>query len=229
MELSKKLEIDEDHWRYYLMRIRPETQDSSFQWEEFLNITRGELSFKIGNLVNRCMTMTYKYLKADENNMIELRYSLMDDDTKNKIKEIVAEYHKSFNDFKFRNALMCLGAISELGNAFIQKHNIWDVCSKNINDGTNFLGTTAYIISIMITLMTPFMPRKSEALSKNFIHNPVTLTCKLTNTNYNIPFKQMDYELIKELDNKCKESIKEEKKNKKNKKKNIQKSQSPSK
>lgn len=208
MEISNSLNINEDYWRYYLMHIRPENHDSSFNWEDFYNVLRGELAFKIGNFINRCMTMTYKYL-VPQNGYIETKFdfSTLDekDITFSKIVKIVTEYISNFKQFKLRDALICANAMSKLGNSFIQRYTVWNVCREFPEKCCNLLGCINYMVCILIKLLSPFIPKKCETLKKNFV-NDVDIqnilhvgSVKLSNDNYDIPFKQMNFDKIKEL------------------------------
>lgn len=208
IKISERLQIDENYWRYYLMRIRPENHDSSFNWEDFFHIVRGELAFKIGNFINRCMTMSYRYIEP-HNGFIETKFNFndLDEDTNTfaKIVNITTEYIFNFKQYKFKDALLCANSLAELGNGFIQKYTIWNVCKEDINNGSNLLGCANYITSVLIKLLSPFMPNKYETLSKNFIHNVdiqnilSTGSVNISNDNYEIPFKPMDIKIIKEL------------------------------
>ena len=45
--------IEADIWRFYLLYIRPETQDSSFSWEDLAQKNNNELLNNFGNFINR--------------------------------------------------------------------------------------------------------------------------------------------------------------------------------
>lgn len=209
VKISERLEIDEDYWRYYLMRIRPETGDASFNWEEFYHLTRSDLSYKIGNLMNRCVAMSYKYYPPTdaEENVITFRYEWPCPTDFDDVKGIVDDYHKAFSRFKFRDALACVIRLAEFGNGFIQKYTLWTLCRETPAEGSATLGTACYVIRILIELMTPFMPRKAERLKTNFIadadlndmEHSRAGTIRVTNTGYGLPFPQMNPEIIKEL------------------------------
>lgn len=194
ISISNKLNIDADYWRYYLVHIRPETKDSNFSWNEFMMIVKSELAFKIGNFINRCISMSYKYFKSNDENYIEFKYNFeLDDFTK--INDIVLNYIQNFNNFKLRDALYCITSLSEFGNQFIQRYEIWNICREDLKLGSNLMGCMNYLVCILIKLMEPIMPNKAETLSKNFNANIdlknilYTGSVKVTNTNYVIPFK----------------------------------------
>ena len=41
-------------WRYYLLSIRPEQQDTDFKWSDLAARNNSELMANVGNFVNRC-------------------------------------------------------------------------------------------------------------------------------------------------------------------------------
>lgn len=45
--------IPSDVWRFYLLYVRPETQDSSFSWADLATKNNSELLNNLGNFVNR--------------------------------------------------------------------------------------------------------------------------------------------------------------------------------
>ena len=45
-----------DYWRYFLMATRPETKDSNFSWEIFIEKTNADLNDTFGNFVHRTLT-----------------------------------------------------------------------------------------------------------------------------------------------------------------------------
>ncbi|CDW57407.1 methionine tRNA ligase, cytoplasmic [Trichuris trichiura] len=50
---AQETSIPADIWRFYLLYIRPETQDSSFNWTDFALKVNSELSNNLGNFINR--------------------------------------------------------------------------------------------------------------------------------------------------------------------------------
>jgi methionyl-tRNA synthetase len=52
--------IEVDSWRYYLLRVRPESFDSEFSWTDFAQKNNKELLNSIGNLVQRVLKYSHK-------------------------------------------------------------------------------------------------------------------------------------------------------------------------
>lgn len=50
---AQRSEIEADVYRFYLAYIRPETQDSNFNWVDLATKNNSELLNNLGNFVNR--------------------------------------------------------------------------------------------------------------------------------------------------------------------------------
>ena len=55
---AKGTDIPADVYRFYLLYIRPETQDSAFNWADFVMKHNSELLNNLGNFVNRVLMFT---------------------------------------------------------------------------------------------------------------------------------------------------------------------------
>jgi methionyl-tRNA synthetase len=195
IELSKLLNIDEDYWRYYLIRIRPETKDANFSWIEFINLIKGELCSKIGNYINRCISLMTKYFPNEE-----FIYS-----EENKLSNIMAEYIEKYDllmeSFKFRDSLITTLEVADYGNNLLQTTAPWNVYTKEKNkDKTKQILTEAiYICNILLNLLEPIMPKTCEKILKNIITQKIENKCisfKINSTNYKIPFIQLEAKIV---------------------------------
>lgn len=196
MEISSKLEITEDYFRYYLIRTRPEIRDTSFSWQEFRAVVQAELVNKIGNLINRCFTLT----KNNGNTNCDIKYDFkkMSDVTIfETIQQIVNNYHEFFENYKYKDAVGCIVKLAEFGNEVIHKYRVWDLLKISYENGLNLLECLNFIVCLIIKLLTPIIPRKCEQLSKNFICNIDLLNLRQNGTlqviiqNYELPFKMI--------------------------------------
>lgn len=209
IEISKKLNLNEDYWRYYITKIRPENKDSSFNWNEFFMVILKDLIGNIGNYINRCVSLTNKVSNKTQ----------YEPQAYEEILKIICNYEAYFEKFKFRKALdQCL-LLSSYGNEYLQEKKPW----KNINENTNFiLGKANMIAYILITLLSPIIPRTSNNLLKVFIPDVKVKTindlkemllkpCAITidNSQYQLPFKLANKMTIKTLMNNLRDILSE--------------------
>lgn len=52
---AKDTGIPADVFRFYLLYVRPETQDSTFSWTDFVTKNNSELLNNLGNFINRVL------------------------------------------------------------------------------------------------------------------------------------------------------------------------------
>jgi methionyl-tRNA synthetase len=201
-ELSKLLGIDEDYWRYYLIKIRPETKDSNFSWNEFVTLIRGELCYKVGNYVNRCICLSDKYFPNetftfDPNNLETQTIT-------NFLAPKIAVYCYYLDNNKMRDALSIVLEIADLGNGHLQEYQPWNLIKTNKEQTKTILANSLYIAYIMLKLFSPFIPRKAETLLKNIVaqreYNVFReidkLDFKIDKTDYRMPFNQITMQQV---------------------------------
>lgn len=52
-DMAKDTGIPADIWRFYLLYLRPEGQDSAFSWSDLMLKNNSELLNNLGNFINR--------------------------------------------------------------------------------------------------------------------------------------------------------------------------------
>ncbi|NXY87643.1 SYMC protein, partial [Alcedo cyanopectus] len=60
-DMAQETGIPADTWRFYLLSVRPECQDSSFSWHDLLLKTNSELLNNLGNFINRAGMFVCKF------------------------------------------------------------------------------------------------------------------------------------------------------------------------
>lgn len=121
---ARETGIAADIWRFYLLYIRPESQDSNFSWDDFMTKNNSELLNNVGNFVNRALVFVSNNFDG-----IVPEMNLTDDD-----KQIVAAinleikaYLELLSGAKLRDGLRHLLNISRLGNQHIQATKPWEL------------------------------------------------------------------------------------------------------
>ena len=162
--ISEKFGIDEDYWRYYLLKIRPETSDSTFDFESFCEVIKGELAQKIGNLMNRILAMSKKYYSKTV-----LRYDFTNfTDCHNSLKTIFENYIVAFDKFSYHEAIVLLNRVAEIGNEYINKNVVYNVCKEKPVENEHVMGNLMFIAWLFSELAEPIMPKKSQRIKTNF-------------------------------------------------------------
>lgn len=172
--LSNHFNIDEDYWRYYLIKIRPESTDSSFEFKGFCDTIRGELAQKIGNLLNRILCMTKSFYNYDNNNNVVLNYDFTNfEDKFVKLKELFNSYQNAFEHFNYHESVTIINRIAEIGNEWINEQQVYNICKKGSTETSHLLGNCAFIMWLFSELAEPIMPNKALKI-KQYMH-PIQL------------------------------------------------------
>lgn len=190
IKISQQFEIDEDYWRYYLIKIRPENADSTFDFKGFCDVIKGELAQKIGNLLNRLLFMTKTYYGCDENNNTILSYDFSNFAEKmNKLKEIVRDYQLSFDNFHYHEIIILINKIAELGNEWINEHEVYNICKDGNKAMEHFLGNAVFIMWLFAELAEPIMPKKSKTIKNHM--SPIDVSSDII-----VTFDEIDQTLL---------------------------------
>jgi|SaaInlStandDraft_6_1057023.scaffolds.fasta_scaffold03734_2 methionyl-tRNA synthetase len=163
MQMSKLLDIDEDYWRYYLIKLRPENSDSVFTFSGFCDVIKGELAQKMGNLINRGYVMCNKYYNKPEVNYDFTNFPVIDD-----LLLLINTYVESINSFSFRGFVNVMNRIVEIGNSWIELHKLYNVCKDFPVENEHLMGNLLFIIWLFAEVAEPVMPTKSKKIKTYF-------------------------------------------------------------
>jgi methionyl-tRNA synthetase len=165
IKISDRLDIDEDYWRYYLLRIRPETDDSSFTVEHFCEVIKGELAQKIGNLVNRTLML----IKQIYGQIPIIKYDFtLHPEKLIKMNDILVQYIESFDKFAFRNVITIINTLASIGNKWYAETSLSTTCKSDPEKYEYLAGNAAYIVWLLSELCEPIMPKKSAQMKRHF-------------------------------------------------------------
>ncbi|XP_053976451.1 methionine--tRNA ligase, cytoplasmic [Hylaeus volcanicus] len=205
--------IPADVWRFYLAFVRPETQDSNFNWVDLATKNNSELLNNFGNFVNRALVFTERYFDSKIPSM-----ELQEDDLTLLVlaQRELSSYIQALEQAKLRDGLRHVLAISKHGNQYMQFQEPW-VKIKGTDDDKKRAGTVVGICCnlacLLSALLSPFMPNTSRELrsqlgldSSNYGYIPDVIT-NILSTGHKIGkpsplFKKMEDKDVETLRNK---------------------------
>ncbi len=155
---------DADTIRFYVTAVMPETSDSDFLWDDFVQRNNGELVGVWGNLSHRVLSFTYKHFKEipAPGELAAIDQELLDKaragfDT---VGELLSACH-------FRAAMgEALGIAREV-NRYLEVKAPWTQIKSDRAAAATTLYVALQAIDALKVLFAPFLPFSSEALHKS--------------------------------------------------------------
>ena len=151
-----------DYWRYFLMATRPETKDTNFSWEMFIEKVNADLNDTFGNFIHR----TLKFINTQFNSEVPKPSHLDKNDerilkTLEKKTETIA---KEIEDCRLQSAANNVMSISRMGNQYLNEKEPWNVIKKDRNKAANTIYVVSQIVKALAVVSAPFIPFAAEEL-----------------------------------------------------------------
>lgn len=153
---------DPDPLRYYLTAVMPETRDSDWSWQGYVDRNNSELVSNWGNLVNRVLNMTKRYFKGEVPDPGELTKQ----DT-----ALLAAIDTGFDSVgalydacKFRQAVQEILRLSSLVNQYLEETSPWSTAKTDMQATARSLNTALQAINGLKIMWAPILPFTSQQL-----------------------------------------------------------------
>lgn len=161
-DTAKNTDIPSEIWRYYLLANRPESSDSNFSWDDFMDKNNSELRDNVGNFINRAL----KFVASNFDSKIPAQGELTEDDKK--FVDAVSEHIKTFitdlDKMKIRDGLKTILAISALGNKYTQDNQPWKLIKSDPTRCGTVIFLTANLVKTLVPLIEPYMPTLADKI-----------------------------------------------------------------
>jgi len=146
----------------YLTATAPESRDTEFSWEDFVERNNNELVATWGNLGNRMLSFAYKRFDGKVPEPGEL-----DDEDRALLEKVEAGFETVgdlYNTCKFHAALGEALALAREANGYLDRKAPW----FQIKEDKQAAATTVYVILRVIdnlkTLLSPILPHTAQKL-----------------------------------------------------------------
>lgn len=160
---AQDTEIPSDIWRFYLMYIRPESQDSVFSWNDLMSKNNSELLNNLGNFINRAIAFCEKNFAGKIGDASKLETPL-DRLFVAQITHELQAYTEAMDRVKLRDGLKCVLRMSRYGNQFLQLKQPWAKYKSSDADRADAEVSIALALNLVYLLslvLQPFMPSTS--------------------------------------------------------------------
>ena len=155
--------FDPDALRYYVTVVMPETSDSDFLWDDFVQRNNGELVAVWGNLAHRVLSFTHKHFgevpQPGALGAVDL--------------ELLAKVGAGFDAVgaqlagcHFRSALSDAFALAREVNRYLEVKSPWSQLKVDREAAATTLYVALQAIDMLKTMLAPFLPFSSEKLHR---------------------------------------------------------------
>ena len=161
-------QYDPDALRYYLSINMPETHDTDFRWEEFVDRVNNELIGTYGNFVHRVMTLTHRLPSQGTNPLSEFDAPADHQDKMDEVQKLISSAIDSMEKQRFKEALRSIMGIAQMGNSLLQQAAPWKfIDAEDSDDRKSSLSVLALswrLCKCLAVCMRPFVPFSSDRL-----------------------------------------------------------------
>lgn len=202
-----------DYWRYVLMSIAPESNDSDFNFERFALAVNKDLNDTLGNFVSRSIALIHKYFdgKLPEADLSDPDLSALEA----RCLEQVQALDATLSDREFRQAAQALRALWVEGNEFISQRQPWMHAKTDLAHAGTTLNICVHLIKTFAHASAPIMPSAAlrlmesigSALAPESLAVSEALSLNCLPAGHQLPerqqlFNKVDMDHVKELDQK---------------------------
>ncbi|KAK5938254.1 methionine--tRNA ligase mes1 [Knufia obscura] len=175
---AKETGVPPDVWRYYLLKNRPESSDTQFEWQSFIDGNNSELLANLGNFVNRMIKLINAKFDGtipefDSGNLPESFNPHLEEVT-NCLKEYLAEMEA----VHLRSGLEKAMRLSSAGNGLIQAFKLDNALIANDPAlAAAVVGTAINLIYLTSAVFEPYLPATCrsirEQVNADFLQIPL--------------------------------------------------------
>jgi methionyl-tRNA synthetase len=169
-EYLKDFPDQQDLLRYVLCANAPEAKDNDFTWKDFQTRVNSELSGNLGNFVNRAFVMMHKLCAGRVPKLHEDALNEIDKAIINDIENAKVLVEANLENYKFREALSEIMALSAKGNKYLQVNEPWNLVKtleanpENQKRIDNCIHLSLQICANLAILINPFLPFTAQKM-----------------------------------------------------------------
>lgn len=149
-----------DYWRYYLLTIVPESNDSDFVFSGFAATINKDLADVLGNFVSRFEALLKRYwdgcipdFEPDD------EFALHEKCTK-----IVRDFEMNLESLSYRKAMHSLRCLWSLGNEYFTTTEPWKLVKSNPDKASSIIVASYCLLRLIAVISSPIIPETSKRL-----------------------------------------------------------------
>ncbi|XP_073986034.1 methionyl-tRNA synthetase 1 isoform X2 [Rhodnius prolixus] len=163
---AKDTGIPSDIFRFYLLYIRPESQDTNFSWADLAMKNNTELLNNLGNFILRSLAFAEKFLNSEVPSVV------LDSEEQKLLGYISLElkgYISSLEKGHLRDGIKYILNISRHGNHYMQSLKAWVLIKGDEKDkkkAASGIGLLCNVVCLISSLLQPYMPTVVDTVAK---------------------------------------------------------------
>lgn len=162
---AKETGVPPDVWRYFLVKNRPESSDTQFEWQSFIDGNNSELLANLGNFVNRMIKLINAKFDGtipefDPDNLPESFNTHLEEITSS-LKSYLSEMEAVHLRFGLRDAMR----LSSAGNGLIQAFRLDNaLIASDPALAAAVVGTAINLIYLTSAIFEPYLPATCRSI-----------------------------------------------------------------
>lgn len=170
-------DLGADALRYFVLREIPLGQDGDFSYDALLNRYHSELGNDLGNLLNRTLSMTEKFMEGMVSSQTDIPSGVSDP---NRIEEralaVVAQVEHALEEMQPAAALTALFDLVRTTNAYLEQQAPFRLAKTNLPAAKYVLYQALESLRWLGMMLAPFMPERAEELRRQLgLKDPETV------------------------------------------------------
>ncbi|MCW4047480.1 MAG: methionine--tRNA ligase [Candidatus Bathyarchaeota archaeon] len=151
-----------DYWRFFLIATRPESRDSNFSWDFFVEKINADLNDTFGNFIHRTLTFINSQFSGEIPKPTKL--TAEDESILQAVREKVESAAQDLEAAKLQSAANTLVSISRVGNQYLNDKEPWNLVKTDKEKAATVLYVSAQIVKAIAVVSAPFIPGTAEQL-----------------------------------------------------------------
>uniref|UniRef100_A0A671PGG8 Methionine--tRNA ligase, cytoplasmic n=1 Tax=Sinocyclocheilus anshuiensis TaxID=1608454 RepID=A0A671PGG8_9TELE len=165
-DMAKDTGIPSDVWRFYLLYLRPEGQDSAFSWSDMALKNNSELLNNLGNFINRAGMFVSKFFDGCVPEML-----LNEDDNR-----LIAQVR-----WELKQYIQLLDKVSMYLHVSVRLRDVSMCLCRRQRAGT-VTGVSVNVACLLSVVLEPYMPSVSHTIRQQLQAPPTCVSAMLQNT-----------------------------------------------
>jgi len=153
-------QFDPDPLRYYLTAIAPESQRTTFSFDEFVKRNNEELVSALGNFFHRTLSFITRYFGGKIPEQAEL--SDIDRQHQAMLADLPQKVGSLIEQFSFKAALGELMSAARAGNKYFDTKHPWVTRKSDQKDCGTTMNICVQTLKTLTVTMQPFLPFAAE-------------------------------------------------------------------